>query len=476
MKLFEFSDIMSVSDDVKNIEIKDITKNSAEVGNGTVYFSVDEEETIAKEHITQAISNGASAAVGKFDIDLPNVFKSDNPRALYAKFAMRLFGDPQKKLKLIAITGTNGKTTVSYIVKGILEAMGEKCAVIGTIRNIIGDRSYDTELTTPDALNVAKLLSEAYASGCKYCVLEASSHALAQYRLDGCEFDVGVFTNLTEDHLDYHGCMESYLSAKKRLFELSDNAVLNLDDPAFEQIKESSKGEIITYSIKDRGADLCAKCAKSSPGGICFDILYGERLVRTSFITPGEFSVSNSLAALGAVILLGFDYEKAALCLKSIPAVKGRMEMIDIGNNRSVVIDYAHTPDGLQNVLKTVRRFAVGRVITVFGCGGNRDKQKRPIMGKIASGMSDIAVITSDNPRTEAPDEIIADIVKGVISKKNCVIIENREQAIRWAMDNSEPNDIIVLAGKGHETYQVVGDKRVHMDEREIIKKYMIAE
>ena len=342
--------------------------------------------------------------------------------------------------------------------------------LIGTIQNMIGDRVLPAGHTTPDPYDLQSMLALMEAEGCAYGVMEVSSHALDQERVEGCRFDAAVFTNLTQDHLDYHQTMERYMEAKKRLFRFCDAAVVNRDDDWAEKLTQGLDCRIVSYSAGDDAADYTARNIRSRPDGVDFELVGTGVIGRVRLSTPGEFSVYNALAAASCALVLGMPFDRVIEALGTMRGVKGRAEIVPTGRDFTIVIDYAHTPDGLENICRTLKDCSSGRLVTLFGCGGDRDKGKRPKMGAIAAALSDYLVITSDNPRTEPPDAIIRDILAGVEdSGTPYTVIENRVEAIRWAVRHAQPGDTILLAGKGHETYQVLDSGIIHLDEREVV-------
>lgn len=458
----------------EDLEITGISMDSRKIVKGCAFIAVPGLATDGHLYIDQAIRAGAALIIAEhaFSGEAPYVLVENSHRAL-GVIASNFYGAPSKKMKMIGVTGTNGKTTTTYLLKTILEkAGGAKVGLIGTNQNMIGDTVLDTERTTPDALSLQSLLYDMVMAGCQYCVMEVSSHALALGRVDGIFYDAGVFTNLTQDHLDFHETMENYLKAKSRLFEISATGVINLDDPAAAYLLEHAQSENITYSINNNEADVVAKEVKLKSGGVEFLALTLGQIARIRLGIPGQFSVYNALAALACGLSLGFPLEEMAVALESAKGVVGRMEVVPTGKDYTVLIDYAHTPDALENVLSSLRGFAQGRVVALFGCGGDRDTTKRPIMGKIACELADFVIVTSDNPRTEPPEKIIGDILAGMKDTKTPYrVIENRREAIAWALANARPDDILLLAGKGHETYQEINAVKNHFDEREVIRQ-----
>ncbi len=403
--------------------------------------------------------------------NIPHVRVPDVQTAL-SLAAANFYGNPAKRLKLIGVTGTNGKTTTSHLIRSVLEHNGLSCGLIGTLHVVYGNTDIESKSTTPDALVFQSYLAEMVKAGCRYVSMEVSSHALALGRVYGMEFAASAFTNLTQDHLDFHKTMEAYAAAKATLFAMSDVSVINLDDEAAPTMLAAAKGRTITYSIKKNEANLIAKSVKLHPDAVEFVALDESGIERMRLGIPGEFSVYNALTVIGVCRGLGLTLPEISAALAQSKGVVGRAEIVPVDRDYTVMIDYAHSPDALENILRMVRGVAKGRVITVFGCGGDRDKAKRPIMGKIAELLSDVCVVTSDNPRREEPMAIINDILAGMTGK-NHIVIENRREAIAAALDMAKPGDFILLAGKGHETYQEINGVRYHLDEREVIREHL---
>ena len=375
---------------------------------------------------------------------------------------------------MIGVTGTNGKTSTTYMLKAIAERMGKKVGLIGTIRNMIGDIIIDTERTTPESVDLQRILRQMKDEKVDVVIMEVSSHSLDQKRVHGIEYDVGEFTNLTQDHLDYHKTFENYFNAKKLLFKQSRMAVINKDDPYANRMMEGLDIPVMTFGIREN-ADVTASEIDITTRGVQFDFNYKNITSRFNVPIPGLFSVFNAIGAATVALSLGWNLDSIKYGLEHMMSVSGRLEPLPTGKNEfTVLLDYAHTPDALENVLKTVKGFATGRIVTLFGCGGDRDHAKRPIMGEIAGRFSDFAIVTSDNPRTENPMDIINSIVEGV-KKSGCeyVVIENRREAIEYALKNARKNDVIILAGKGHENYQEINGGKHHFDEKEIVAEIL---
>ena len=409
----------------------------------------------------------------KLDIDVPQILVEDT-RIAMAEMAAAYYGYPSREMQMIGVTGTNGKTSTTYMLKAIAERMGKKVGLIGTIRNMIGDIIIDTERTTPESVDLQRILRQMKDEKVDVMIMEVSSHSLDQKRVHGIEYDVGEFTNLTQDHLDYHKTFENYFNAKKLLFKQSRMAVINKDDPYANRMMEGLDIPVMTFGIREK-ADVTASEIDITTRGVQFDFNYKNITSRFNVPIPGLFSVFNAIGAATVALSLGWNLDSIKYGLEHMMSVSGRLEPLPTGKNEfTVLLDYAHTPDALENVLKTVKGFATGRIVTLFGCGGDRDHAKRPIMGEIAGRFSDFAIVTSDNPRTENPMDIINSIVEGV-KKSGCeyVVIENRREAIEYALKNARKNDVIILAGKGHENYQEINGGKHHFDEKEIVAEIL---
>ena len=401
--------------------------------------------------------------------------RTDNSRRALAVIGGNFYGHPAEAMTMIGVTGTNGKTTTTYLLKAVLEkALGAKVGLIGTNQNMIGEEIIPTERTTPESFELQGLFARMRDAGCTHVVMEVSSHALALDRVYGVHYKVGVFTNLTQDHLDFHGTMEEYCGAKALLFQNCDTGVVNADDPWTPRLMADAACETRTYA-EAAEADLRAEDIVLEADHVAFTAVTKDERVPVRVNIPGRFMVYNTLDVLGAAQVLGVSLEDSARVLAQVPPVKGRVEVVPTpGRDYTVLIDYAHSPDGLENVLSSVRGFAKGRTVAVFGCGGDRDRTKRPKMGRTAAQNADFLVVTTDNPRTEDPEAIIADILPGLEgSSTPYVVVTDRIEAIHWAMDHAEKGDVIVLCGKGHETYQEINHVKHHMDEREIVADYL---
>ncbi|MGL4730984.1 MAG: UDP-N-acetylmuramoyl-L-alanyl-D-glutamate--2,6-diaminopimelate ligase [Clostridium sp.] len=455
-----------------DVEINAIQYDSRKIERGDAFFCIEGFVVDGHNYIKAAIENGAETIIVQKPVDVVEdvtVILVEDSRKALAVASANYYGNPSEKINIIGITGTNGKTTTSFMLKSILEKCGYKVGLIGTIANYIGDNKLKSERTTPECLELQKLFYEMVNSGVTHCVMEVSSHSLELYRVYGVKFKEAIFTNLTQDHLDFHKTFENYFNAKLKLFLSSETSIINIDDKYSEQIKESVNNKVVTYSI-EKASEFRAYDLKLHSRGIQFKIKYDGKEELIELNIPGRYNVYNALGCIIAMLNEGVSIEKIKEGIKGT-TVPGRCEIVTLKNNLGydIIIDYAHTPDGLENILTSVKEITEGRLISVFGCGGDRDKTKRPIMGEVGARISDIAILTSDNPRSENPYEIIEDIKKG-ITTENYMVIENRKDAIKEAIKIAQKNDIIVIAGKGHEDYQVLRDKTIHFDEREVIE------
>lgn len=461
------------------IEINNINYDSRKVETGDLFVCIKGFASDGHKFAISAVEKGSVCILCEDEIecnDNVTVIKVDNSRKALAVLSCNYYDNPSKKMKMIGVTGTNGKTTSAFMVKTILEAEGKKVGLIGTIANYIGSKKIDTERTTPESLELQGLFSDMVKDNCEYCIMEVSSHSLDLYRVYGIEFEVGIFTNLTRDHLDFHKTFENYYNAKYKLFSNSKFKVINVDDPygikILEDFKKDGFNNIITVSIKNQSN---YKAYDEVFGSKHIDFKLNIDKDKEEFIVglPGEFNIYNALGAIAATKAINISINSIKKGIKEI-SVPGRCEMAGKEYNLpyTIILDYAHTPDGLDNILKTARGFTKNRLISVFGCGGDRDKVKRPQMGKIGVDLCDIAIITSDNPRTEDPMAIINDIIDG-IDKTNYEVIENRKEAIKRAIEIAEKDDVIVIAGKGHEDYQILNTGKIHFDEREVVKEIL---
>ena len=458
-----------------DVECSGICYDTRTMEPGCLFVALPGYKTDGHKYIAQALEQGAAAVLCQHPPEGEGPWLvTPDARAALAAVSANWFGHPARDLTLLAVTGTNGKTTTTYLLKAMLEGvLGARVGLIGTNQNMVGDEVLPAHRTTPESYEVQQLLREMADAGCTHVVMEASSHALVLHRLDGLRFRAGIFTNLTQDHLDFHGTMEAYRDAKGLLFRQSDTAVLNLDDEAGRYFARTVAVPRLTYSERRDEADLTAKNLRLFPDRVEFEAVAAGAISRVRLPIPGGFTVYNALGVLTCGLALGLPLADCADALAKAPGVKGRIEVVPVPADFAVIIDYAHTPDALENILTTVRDFTAGRVICLFGCGGDRDRTKRPQMGAIAGSLADVTVVTSDNPRTEEPGAIIRDILPGLEGTAAEVVVEpDRRAAIRRALSLAKPGDTVVLAGKGHETYQEVGTRVLHLDEREEVAAY----
>ena len=456
--------------------IDQVAYDSRKVTPGSLFVAISGFASDGNRFIPMAMEKGAVAVVTakKPDGDVPYILVASD-RLTLALIGCNFYGHPAESMTMIGVTGTNGKTSVTLLLKQVLEkTLGAKVGLIGTMENRIGDLVIPTERTTPESFELQNLFAQMRDAGCTHVVMEVSSHAVALERIGGVRFDVAAFTNLTEDHLDFHKTMENYCDTKAELFARCDKAVFNRDDEWFTRVSAKAGADVLTTAVKGT-ADLVARDLQLRADGISFTAVKGDEAAQVRLQIPGRFTVYNALTVLGIADRLGISLPAAAAALAEAKGVKGRVEVVPTpGKPYTVLIDYAHTPDGLENVLTSVRDYCKGRLIAVFGCGGDRDPIKRPIMGRIGVQNSDLAIITSDNPRTEDPNAIISDILAGIAQEDGeYIVIENRRKAIQYAMDKAEKDDIIILAGKGHETYQEIAGIKHHLDEREEVAAYL---
>ena len=459
-----------------HMEIGHVAYDSRKVQPGGAFVAITGFATDGNRFIPMALEKGAAVIVTakKPESDVPYVLVESDRLAL-AYMGRNFFGDPAASMQMIGVTGTNGKTSSTLLLKHVLEVVkGAKVGLMGTMENIIGDEHIPADRTTPESFELQALLARMRAAGCTHVIMEVSSHAIALDRVAGITYDVASFTNLTEDPLDFHKTMEAYCDTKAILFRRCRKAVGNRDVSWYDRLCGGACCPVLTVSAKGL-ADLYAEDLELLSDGVSFTAISGSEKVEVKLPIPGKFTVYNALNVLGMAMQLDISLSDAAAALRTAEGVKGRVEVVPTpGKDYTILIDYAHTPDGLENVLSSGKGFCKGRLIAVFGCGGDRDPIKRPIMGKIGTDIADWSIITSDNPRTENPGKIIEDIVKGIdAGKNNYEIIENRPAAIRHAMDIAKKNDIIILAGKGHETYQEICGVKHHLDEREVVAEYL---
>ncbi len=451
-------------------EITFITDDSRKVCEGCLFICIKGSRFDGHSAAEQALANGAAAVVVERDLGLQRQIIADSTRSAYSRLSAAFFGNPQDKLEMVGVTGTNGKTTTCFILKDIFDRAGKKTGLLGTVKNVVGSREYPASLTTPDPFELFSLLSEMAEEGCEYCFMEVSSQALDQKRVDAISFTAAVFTNLTRDHLDYHGTFDNYREAKKKLFKMANTVIVNFDDPAAEYMLDGLDCKRVTYSTLSDLSSYSAKNVHIKPDCVEYELVSDSAIGRVHFGVPGSFSVYNSMAAAVTAVELGMPFDDVLQNLSLCGGVKGRMEVVKCSAPATVIIDYAHTPDGLENLLASLKEITEGRLFCVFGCGGDRDKTKRPIMGEIASRLADVAIVTSDNPRTEVPEKIIEDILKGMNPCRHYVE-PDRKAATKLALSKAKAGDVVVLAGKGHETYQILSTGKIDYDERVIVRE-----
>lgn len=453
-----------------DIEISGLSCDTRTLLPGEVFVALRGYKTDGHLYLEEALRSGAAAIVAE---EGEGTILVEDSRAALAVMSANWFGHPAKELKLTGVTGTNGKTTVTTLLWGLLtEALETKVGLIGTNRILVGEEEFPAGRTTPESYDLQYWLRRMSDEGCTHVVMEVSSHALCLNRVDGIRFSVGAFTNLTQDHLDFHKTMEAYREAKERLFTQCGTAVLNVDDETGRYYREKISCPAITFGQQEQ-ADLTARDIQLFPDRVEFTAKGWEEEAHVVLSIPGAFTVANALCAMACAHALDISLSAAAAALAKAPGVKGRMEVVPTAGPGTVVIDYAHTPDALENALKALREFTKGRLICLFGCGGDRDRAKRPLMGAVAAGGCDVCVVTSDNPRSERPEAIIHDILAGMVKFDTAKIVEpDREKAIALALRLLRDGDTLLLAGKGHETYQESGGELRHMDEREIVAKY----
>ena len=474
MKLSQILKNINVQNNYPDVDVLDVTQDSRLVKDGSLFVCIKGAAFDGHSVADEMLNNGAVAVIVERDLGLDNQVIVENSRAVFSQICANFFGNPADKLKLIGLTGTNGKTTTTFLIKQILENVGKKVGLIGTVQNMICDEIYPAKYTTPDPYELQKLFSMMVEAECEYCVMEVSSQALAQGRVNGLRFKLGAFTNLTQDHLDYHKTWENYFNSKRILFENCEIAVTNADDEyGLEIVKGLDFEKLVTYAVDTNNASFVAKNVKFKPNGVEYELV-GDTIGRCYCPIPGRFSVYNSLCAATCALALGIGFNDVLGAISKSNGVKGRIEVVPCDRDFTIIIDYAHSPDGLENIISSLREIAKGRVVTVFGCGGDRDKTKRPKMGRIAAELSDFCVVTSDNPRSENPSEIIKDILVGMQGIDTPYeVVELRYDAIEYAIRNAQKDDIILLAGKGHETYQILPTGTIHFDEREVVSEIL---
>lgn len=468
-KLLQALDTLQTNAHCLDSEVDGIHNDTRRMKPGDMFVAISGSDEDGHDYVGDAVAKGASLIVSErtLDVSVPHVVVPDTRVAL-AQLAACFHDHPCEKMKMIGVTGTNGKTTVTHIIKGVLESSEKnKVGLIGTNYMLIGGDVRPTERTTPDAVALHGVFAEMAAQGCTHCVMEVSSHALAQSRVLGIDYQMAVFTNLMHEHLDYHSTIEEYFETKCKLFGQAAIGIVNSDDEWGRKLLRRGGFEKISFSAEGRPADVIAKDIKLLAGSVEFEVEISGTVTRFVWRTPGVFSVRNALAAICCGLVSGLSPVEMSKAIRALPPVRGRMETVPVPADFNVLIDYAHTPGALENVLTTARGFTKGRLITVFGCGGNRDRTKRPLMGEVVSRLADVAVVTTDNPRDEAPGAIIGEILSGMQGQP--LVIEDRREAIHTALHMARPGDTVMLCGKGHEDYQEINGEKIHMDEREII-------
>ncbi|WP_182188291.1 UDP-N-acetylmuramoyl-L-alanyl-D-glutamate--2,6-diaminopimelate ligase [Pectinatus frisingensis] len=468
--------------DITGIDISSLECDSRKVQKDSLFFCIKGATVDGHDFVEQAIKNGASAIIAEHDVAVPDsivkIIVPDTHRSM-EEIVPYFYDYPSKKMRLIGVTGTNGKTTITYIIRSILRKAGYKTGLIGTIKIMVEDEILPIHNTTPDIIDLQHVLYHMQKAGMDYVVMEVSSHALALNRVAGCEYDTAVFTNLTRDHLDFHKTFENYALAKAKLFssltaksniKQNKTAIINIDDPSSNIMCEHTKCRLFTYAIH-KDASLKACNINIHANGMEFSLRGSLTDITLHLNITGMFNVYNVMGAIGAALAENIELRFITAALEKFHSVPGRFELIRAGQDFSVIVDYAHTPDGLENVLNTARQITTKRLITVFGCGGDRDRTKRPIMGKIAAEKSDIVIATSDNPRSEDPEFILSEVENGVIPALHGNFhekITDRKKAIYRAIELAKAGDIVMIAGKGHENYQILKDKTIHFDDKEI--------
>jgi len=470
MKLYEL--IKGVADtQLPDMEITGVTCDTrGEIKPGELFVCIKGKTFDGHSAAEAMLEKGCAAVLTERDMGLEKQIVVPDTRETLPLLCAAWFGHPERELKLIGVTGTNGKTTITTVIKKVLTEFGCKVGLIGTCQNEIGDEVSPAARTTPEPYELYGLFRKMADAGCDHVVMEVSSQGLEQRRVAGCRYSVGIFTNLTQDHLDVHGTMENYYQAKKMLFDISDRAIINIDDEYGRRYAREISCPYTTYSVNG-SADFTGEDILLSASGVKYVFSDGKGKHNVSFAMPGLFNVSNSLAVIACMETLGFSVDKTIRAFDKIRGVRGRAEIVPTGRDFTVICDYAHTPDALVNVLSAIRESAKGKVKCLFGCGGNRDRTKRAPMAAAAADNADFLIVTSDNPRNEDPQDIINDVLEGLKGKTTPYItIVDRREAIHWAVKNAEKDDIIVLAGKGHEDYQILaGGVKIHFDEREVV-------
>jgi UDP-N-acetylmuramoyl-L-alanyl-D-glutamate--2,6-diaminopimelate ligase len=458
-----------------SIDVSSVEFDSRNVKEGSLFVCLKGYTVNGHNFIDKAIDNGAKVIVIEDDVEIREGYtyvKVYSTRKDMAKIASNFYNNPSSRFGVIGVTGTNGKTSITTFLREVLSLNSNKSGLVGTISINNGAEDIVSKNTTPESMDLQKYFNEMIDNGCDYCAMEVSSHSLCLGRVDETKFNIGVFTNLTPDHLDFHKDLDDYRNAKEMLFyQTTDRNIINTDDEGGKAIYENIQmidTPIYTYGI-DNKADFMAKDIKITPLGTSYTLVTPSYESDIFVPVPGKFTVYNTLAVIATCYTLGIDIDVIKNALKQTEGVSGRFETVPNDKEIHVIVDYAHTPDALENVINTARGFAEGRIITVFGCGGDRDKTKRPVMANIASSLSDIVVVTSDNPRTEDPNQILNDVVSGIVEdkKESAIICIDRREAINKAINLAKKDDIVLIAGKGHEDYQIIGREKIHFDDKE---------
>ena len=480
-KLLDVLPSKKVSGDL-DLTIKKIERDSRQVKSGDLFVAIEGYQKDGHEYIQSAVKNGAVAVVAQTNGNYKpkaKVIVPDSREAL-ALLAGQFYGFPFRKLKMVGITGTNGKTTTSYLIRSILEHNKSKVGLIGTIAYWLGEEESKAINTTPESLELQRMFSEMLKQGVSAAVMEVSSHALVMHRVDGIEFDVAIFTNLNHEHLDFHKTMDAYRQAKGLLFRKlkakGSSGVINMDDPNWRYFGQQAGRECLTYSLNDPSADFFTTSFTCTPENTLITMATPVGEMKLDFKLIGESNVYNALASVAAGFALKINPQIIRSGLEAITGVAGRMERIQAGQDFNIWIDYAHTPHAFERLLKSARRITKRKLLFLFGCGGDRDQEKRPLMGKIAAKYADRIILTEDNPRGEDPEAIVKHIMEGIEEKNKVEIIIDRREGIEHALKIAQPGDTLVLAGKGHEDYQVIGDKKIHFSDKETVLELLSSE
>ncbi|MBF4691601.1 UDP-N-acetylmuramoyl-L-alanyl-D-glutamate--2,6-diaminopimelate ligase [Fusibacter ferrireducens] len=461
-------------------EIQAIQHHSGKIEKDTLFVAISGYQRDGHDFIGQVITDGATAVVVEKSIDLNlipddvSVLEVADTKLALAEMANLFYQKPTEKINVVGITGTNGKTSITQMLNDLYKTTGQKNAVFGTIANFIGEEKIPTVNTTPDALELARLMSEAVKMSCENCFMEVSSHALKMGRVHNMNFNYAIFTNLTEDHLDFHTDFEDYFTAKFQLFKMAlKGCVVNNDNEYGRRIIEAMKSHkrCLSYGFSET-AELRADQIEYHQWGSTFHLNWHEQCVPVKLNIPGKIYIYNLMACVGIMLLEGFELDAISKLVTKVKPVRGRLEQVSSDPARTVLLDYAHTPDALENVLQAIHEFSKGRIIIVFGCGGDRDRKKRPMMGEVAQRLSDLVILTSDNPRTEAPELIIKDVLEGMTLSDALFVEADRRKGIYKALELAGENDVVLIAGKGHEDYQVIGKTKIHFDDKEVVQDF----